>query len=377
MRRCPITGSDEFSPFYDSTGKGVMTSDQRIVSGNLNKIIFKNSGVVANRNPFSEEALTQIYQNDYILNSSGEEEHIFYTNVGPVSRSQVYFNWIRPFIEGDFKTLIEIGSGEGRVLQNIVNFFPELKVSGFDGSSKSVEFAQKRGLRISQKLFFEGEALPNSDIYLLIGVLEHIENIELFLENIINSLNKKGRLILSIPIQDYNAYDIFFADHIWHFTSRQFEAFLNRIGLDVIFKDVQDPVNHGFGLFICEKSRKSNFNFVPDSVTLVNNLNYWENCFEHVNELINDRVNQKIAVFGASEVFTLFMANTSLIDVQIEACIDDTKPEGILKHGIPVHPSKWLDQNRVDLLLLAVNKKYYPMIIDKFRHLEILIKPLY
>jgi hypothetical protein len=106
-------------------------------------------------------------------------------------------------------------------------------------------------------------------------------------------------------------------------------------------------------------------------------LNYWENCFEHVNELINDRVYQKIAIFGASEVLTLFMANTSLIDVQIEACIDDTKPEGMLKHGIPVYPSKWLDQNRVDLLLLAVNKKYYSMIIDKFRHLEILIKPLY
>ena len=117
MRTCPITGSNNFELFYQSLDECVMTSDQRILPGRLNKVIFKDSGVVANLEKFSEEKLFQIYQNDYVLNTSGNDEHIFYTNQGPISRSQVYFNWVKPFIKGNFSSLIEIGAGEGRVLQ--------------------------------------------------------------------------------------------------------------------------------------------------------------------------------------------------------------------------------------------------------------------
>jgi len=354
-----------------------MTSDQRILPGRLNKIIFKSSGVVANLEKFSEERLSQIYQNEYVLNTSGNDEHLFYTNEGSVSRSQVYFNWVKPFIQGDFSSLIEIGAGEGRVLQKIVDAFPELDVKGFDGSTKAVELAQNKGLKISQKLIFEKEILPKSDLYLLLGVLEHVEDIESFLKSIVNSLNTRGRLILSIPIQDYLAYDIFFADHIWHFTSNQFEAFLNRMGLDVIHKDIKHPINHGFGLFVCEKVGKSENNFIPDSKTHTDNLQYWESCFKNVNDLIRKYLDQKITLFGASEIFTLFLANTLLNDLKIEACIDDTKPEGMLKHGIPVYPSSWLEHNQTDLLLLAVNKKYHPMIEEKFKHLKLNIQPIY
>jgi hypothetical protein len=60
------------------------------------------------------------------------------------------------------------------------------------------------------------------------------------------------------------------------------------------------------------------------------------------------------------EVSTLFLwliLHLSKQNVHIDACIDDTKPEGMLKHGIPVYPSSWLDTHQTDLLLLAVNKK--------------------
>ena len=377
MRTCPITGSNNFELFYQSLDECVMTSDQRILPGRLNKVIFKDSGVVANLERFSEEKLSQIYQNDYVLNTSGNDEHIFYTNQGPISRSQVYFNWVKPFIKGDFTSLIEIGAGEGRVLQKVVDTFPQLDVIGFDGSTKAVELAQKKGLKITQKLIFENEILPKSDVYMLLGVLEHIEDIESFIKNIVTSLNTNGRLILSIPIQDHLAYDIFFADHIWHFTSKQFEAFLNRLGLKVIHKDTEHPINHGFGLFICERIQQSVDTFLWDSKVLIDNLNYWKSCFKNVNELIKNFAGQKITVFGASEIFTLFMANTLLKEAQIIACIDDTKPEGMLKHGIPVYPSSWLEQNQPDLLLLAVNKKYYPMIEEKFKHLNLSIQPIY
>lgn len=136
MRVCPITGSNKFELFYSSTQGRVMTSDQRILPGKLKKIIFEDSGIVANQEEFSEEKLSQIYQTDYLLNTSGSEEHIFYSDQGPISRSQVYFNWVRPFIKEDYKSLIEVGCGEGRVLQKIVDNFPTLDVSGLMGAIK-------------------------------------------------------------------------------------------------------------------------------------------------------------------------------------------------------------------------------------------------
>ena len=73
MRTCPITGSNNFELFYQSLNECVMTSDQRILPGRFNKVIFKDSGVVANLEKFSEEKLSQIYQNDYELNTSGND----------------------------------------------------------------------------------------------------------------------------------------------------------------------------------------------------------------------------------------------------------------------------------------------------------------
>ena len=46
-------------------------------------------------------------------------------------------------------------------------------------------------------------------------------------------------------------------------------------------------------------------------------------------------------------------------------------------HGIPVYHSSWLEQNQPDLLLLAVNKKYYSMIQEKFKYFDLNIQPIY
>jgi hypothetical protein len=108
-----------------------------------------------------------------------------------------------------------------------------------------------------------------------------------------------------------------------------------------------------------------------------NNLDFWLDNFKGLNNLIKQKSFESIAIFGAGEVSTLFLAFSDLYKQNVIACIDDTKPEGMLKHGIPVYPSSWLENNQTDLLLLAVNKKYYTMIGEKFKHLNLYIQPIY
>lgn len=376
MRKCPLTDSGMFLPFYSSINSRVMTSDQRIIEGQLRKIIFPDTGVVANEKSFESNEIEKIYGNDYELNTSGNEEHIFFTDKGPISRSQVYFEWIKPFIPSNFNKLIEIGCGEGRVLEKIVKAYPGKEIIGFDGSYKAAKLGRIKGLDITQKLIFENDLLPNADVFLLIGVIEHVENIYAFLNNIINSLNEGGRIIICLPIQDYGGYDIFFAEHVWHFTVKHFEYLLNKFNLNVII-DSNHHINYGFGLFVCEKGNSKKIPLPDNTCILIDNLNFWKSCFEYFDTWISLHNFNRIAVFGASEIFTLFMAYSSLSELNIVACIDDTKEDGSKKHGIPIYKSEWLKDNEVDLLLLAVNKKYHNQIINKLEKYNLNIHPIY
>ncbi len=377
MRKCPLTDSTSSTPFLSLRNLTVMTSDQRIVRGRLKKIIFKESGVVANEKLFSREESETAYGDEYELNTSGGEEHFFFTREGAIPRSLVYFDWIKPFLHDEFRTLVEIGCGEGKVLERIAHSFPGKHISGFDGSYKAVELGRRKRLDISQKIIFGNDALPKSDVYLLIGVLEHVEDVEAFLLNVINALNENGRIIICIPVQDYGGYDIFFVDHSWHFTIRQFEFLLNRCGLNVVKMDSNHPINHGFGLFVCKKGKTKNVRVVNDSKVMLRNVHYWQECFNKANDWFGGTCFKKVAIFGASEIFSLFMAYSSLPKQNIIACIDDTKKPNEKKHGIPVHGSEWLYGNPVDLLVLAINKKYHDGIITRYKGLGINIQPIY
>ena len=46
MRICPITGSDKWQHYYTSKTNRIITGDQRISEGKLEKIICTDSGVV-------------------------------------------------------------------------------------------------------------------------------------------------------------------------------------------------------------------------------------------------------------------------------------------------------------------------------------------
>lgn len=377
-RKCPITDSSDVESFYISENHHVMTSDQRIIKGQLEKIIFKESGIVANRNRFTESDIQTLYKDDYELNTSGHEEHVFFTKAGPISRSQVYFNWIEPFIENDFAKIVEIGCGEGRVLEKIVSSHPNQDIVGYDGSRLAVEIGRNKRLNILQKIFLKNDNFPEADLFILIGVLEHVEDITSMIKGLIDSLSSKGRLILSIPVQDYIGYDVFFTDHIWHFTVKQFSALLRSCGLKIISLDSNNPINHGFGLFICEKEEKGfeNINLTGEVIIQKNNISYWKSKIEKANDLCYHYKDTKIVAFGASEFFTFLYAYSNLSSANIVACIDDSK-EGTLKHGIPVKNSKWLDKNKVDVILLTVNEKYNDIIRNKLSHLDVEIISLF
>lgn len=378
MRVCPVTGSNKWQPFYSSVGGRIMTADQRIGKGNLRKIICPDSGVVANEIAFTREELELLYGREYELNTLGKEEHFFYTSQGVVARSQVFFEWIAHHLPDSFDTLLEIGCGEGNLLKRFAAMFPGKNFLGLDGSHKAAQLANAKGLNVRQCIIHGEEAVTNADVFLLVGVIEHIEDIPLLISSLKNSLSDTGRIIFCVPIQDYGGYDIFFAEHVWHFTVAHFAAILKRNGLRILHSDANHPVNHGFGLFVCEKANDETVTVGPVySDAAIKNLAFWEASFNSLDDYISSNRFEKVAIFGAGEVATLFLTFTSLGDCNIVACIDDTQTPGEQKHGIPIYGSNWLSENKVDCLMLTVNKKYHEQIKAKFQDVELNIHSIY
>ncbi len=361
-----------------------MTGDQRIGTGTLAKVLCVSCGVIANRDQFTAADVELLYGEAYELNTLGREEHMFYTAAGPVARSQAFCDWIMPHVPETARRLVEIGCGEGRLLEKLQQQRPSMAMCGLDGSRRAVALGRARGLDIHQQLLLGGAPLEPADVLLLVNVIEHVEDIPGVMAQLTDSLRPGGRIIFCLPIQDYGGYDMFFAEHVWHVTALQFHRIAARHGLRVLASDTEHPVNHGIGLFVCEVAGRDESAASATNVIEVidqgdlqrHNLSVWQQAFERVDQWLDSRRGARLAVFGGGEVYTLFVTFTTLGDGAVVACIDDTKPEGTLKHGVPVHPTAWLATHPVDALLLAVNRKYHDMVMAKVAPYGVTVYPL-
>ncbi|MBA3013767.1 MAG: methyltransferase domain-containing protein [Proteobacteria bacterium] len=366
QRICPACGSMDWEELvHIGTGR-VMTGDQRIVPGHLHKIMCPCCGVAANARVLSAEELDHLYGDSYILNTHGREEHHFFSMGRLIPRSEVFYEWILPHLPRNFKTLLEIGCGEGNVLARFADAFPGRSFFGLEGSHQACELAKVKGLSVEQGLVSGDRSLPPVDAILALNVLEHVEFPGPFLAAIHKSLGKDGRAIFTLPVQDYPGYDLFFAEHVWHFTSRHCQAVLARHGFATVYADVTHPINHGIGIFVCEKMPSADATPYPDLVSIIRNKDIWFTRFTVTDNWLELRPGKRIALFGASEVVTLLLAFTSLGGRSLVACIDeDPSRLGNRKHGIEVVAPEWLAIGKADAVLLAINPKYHATVREK------------
>lgn len=371
-RVCPACGGSRWEELLHVRTGRIMTGDQRIVPGDLHKIRCADCGVTANARVLSDADLDHLYGDEYILNTQGREEHRFYTASGPVPRSQVFFDWLAPHLPAGARTLLEIGCGEGNVLTRFAAACPGCRVLGLDGSHHACRLARDKGLEVSRGLVPGKSPLPRADVIVAINVLEHAETLGAFLGAIRDALSDQGRVLFTLPIQDYPGYDLFFAEHVWHFTLEQCRALLARHGLEPVVVEGEHPINHGIGLFVCRKAQPREQAPQRDTHAVTRNRDTWTRRFAAVDAWLAANPGRRVALFGASEVATLLLAFTSLGDRDPVACIDeDPTRVGTRKHGIDVVAPGWLAGGGADAVILAANPKYHAQIEKKLQEFPV------
>ncbi len=103
-----------------------------------------------------------------------------------------------------FEQVAEVGCGDGKILFELAQKYPERKFEGYDLSEKSITFANAYAYGLPHLSFFAKdfkEAEGKFDLILCVETLEHIpdEETDSFLKTIYEKMNTNSNLILSVP----------------------------------------------------------------------------------------------------------------------------------------------------------------------------------
>ena len=119
------------------------------------------------------------------------------------------------------KVVMEVGSGSGRILKNLLKFKPK-KITGVE-PSKAINIARKNNNE-SKKIIFKNikgediKDLKKYDFVFSLGVIHHIPNYKKVCENIYNSLKTNGKFICWVYGYEGNELYIFIFNNLRRLT---------------------------------------------------------------------------------------------------------------------------------------------------------------
>jgi len=344
-----------------------MTSDSRIVPRQLKKIRCTNCSLVRDGVEFRAEALTKHYGTSYQLNTTESgEEHIFFTPSGPVPRSRFIHDWIvqiNPNISGK---VLEVGCGQGSVLERLAATFPQSSFSGIDLSAEAVHRADQKDLNVT--IGGSQDITGRYDTIIAFGVLEHVPSPTGFLNDLREHLNNEGEVIVGQPMQDVSSYDLFFVDHLHHFTTDHVRAFGQKVGLEQIAVLAGSALVPNFSLHRFRKSQIHQPEMDPEPARSLPSVAEYLAAFRRVDDFLGRH--QRIAVFGTGEVFSLLYAYTDLPDAEIVCGLDDNPDRRNSNHWpFPVITPEEAPRLSVSDVLLSVNPRYNDSVTKRLRAL--------
>lgn len=188
----------------------------------INEIKVFNNEINENHSDYNAKGLDKLFEQ--------EEKHFWF-----IVRKEFIFENIVKFI-GLNEKIIEIGAGTG----NVSRF---LQKKGYNNISvgemhlNGLKYAQTYGIENCYQFdLLDAPFEKEFDVVCMFDVLEHIEADEEALHNVSKILNKKGKIILTVPAHMWlwNRDDAV-AGHKKRYTKKQLIEILERNGFEILF----------------------------------------------------------------------------------------------------------------------------------------------
>ena len=136
------------------------------------------------------------------------------------------------------KTVLDVGAGTGDFLNSCKK--NNWKIVGVEPSIDAINIAANKGVFLKESL----SDIKNQqfDVITLWHVLEHIENLPEYIENLNNLLKENGVLVVAVP--NYKCYDAKFYKehwaafdvprHLWHFSQTSISKLFSEVSMNVV-----------------------------------------------------------------------------------------------------------------------------------------------
>lgn len=324
-RTCDLCGSGDATVVLDLPAPA-MTSDGRTVEEGLRKLECAGCGLVRNGSGIDEQRLAAHYGSYELGLAAAAGEPLFFTAEGVKPRSQVIFEWIGSSVAAVTgavpAAVLEIGCGEGSVLARFAQAWPSSRVAGLDLSVASVALATSRGLAAARGSY--RDVLGTHDLIYAFAVIEHVPSPADFLDRLRDHLSADGLLVVAQPCQDRGSNDIFFTDHLHHFSSRHLADYGGRAGLVERLTTVGHPLVPDFSLHVFSRHGAA---AVPPPADPPRHIRQviaaWRAAFDRLDRWLDDTRGRPLAIWGLGQTFQMLRTYSRLKDLSITIGFDD------------------------------------------------------
>jgi 2-polyprenyl-3-methyl-5-hydroxy-6-metoxy-1,4-benzoquinol methylase len=148
-------------------------------------------------------------------------------------------------INEEYNEIVDIGCGEGIMLEKLTRCFPHKNIVGLDSMAENVQICSKRGLQIRLgDVYFLDFPQDSVDLVILMEVIEHLDDPNKAIQEIYKILKPGGKLIIVFPndttfivarILTLKLKEaVYNPGHLKQWNPREVRSLLNSYNLDVI-----------------------------------------------------------------------------------------------------------------------------------------------
>jgi trans-aconitate methyltransferase len=269
-------------------------------------------------------------------------------------RFSVMVDYLKPFFDNANEHIAEVGCATGFLL-SLIKKQGYTNLTGIDPSPACTAAAKKHyNINVLTNTISNIELEKGSvDFLILVGVLEHIKDLNVSLKRLWELLSPNGKFFIAVPdgSQYFNGQDApfqeFSVEHINFFGPQSLENLMNKNGflkvditqipLEVNYKTITPVI-----LSVFKKETTFNTHFTKDLDSKKNLITYIELCKNkevEIDSIITKYTsdNNSIIVWGTGAQTLRLLVNSKLKDAKIKAFVDSNpKYQGKTLNGIPV-----------------------------------------
>lgn len=178
------------------------------------------------------------------------EYNTYYTNEPDKwhddTRNEFAFNAINSHLSKPPDTALDVGCGNGHTIKYFADRWPDTRFTGLDISPVALEIAHKLNPKAEfYKSFIEDIVFSKPfDLVILLGVAEHLENLQPSLQAVREVINRNGICYMEIPncigypnsdkVEGYRRINIGSRQYEWHLYRDTWDREFEKAGLRIV-----------------------------------------------------------------------------------------------------------------------------------------------